>query len=364
MSYAAAVAFWISLGFVVYVYLGYPVLLFVWRALAEKPVHKVSGTPPVTIILAAHNEQETIAQKLRNCLEQDYPPDRLEIMVSLDGPTDGTEQVARQFENNRVHVLHCADHRGKTAALNAAAAAAQGEILVFVDARQRLDQQAIRELVADFADPSVGAVSGELMISDSAMTADDRQAGSAVGLYWRYEKYIRQLESGVHSVVGATGALYALRRELFRALSDDLILDDVAIPMQAVLHGKRIVFEPAARVYDRSSCCPRGEFGRKVRTLAGNYQLIGRMPELMAPWRNRIWLQFVSHKVGRLLVPYFLAVLFLSNALLWRGWYPLIFLLQLAWYSLAALGALGAEVPRGPQQPAVILVQRDYEEGS
>src|SRR5207244_2295701 len=151
-------------------------------------------------------------------------------------------------------------------------------------------------LVENFADPEVGAASGELVLVD-----DNREeATSDVGLYWKYEKWIRSMESGVHSVVGATGAIYAIRRELYRDLRGDTLLDDVCTPMQILFQGKRVVFDPSAKAMDTVSCCPKAEFGRKVRTLAGNYQLVTQMPELLLPGRNPVFWQFCSHKLGRL----------------------------------------------------------------
>jgi cellulose synthase/poly-beta-1,6-N-acetylglucosamine synthase-like glycosyltransferase len=211
-----------------------------------------------------------------------------------------------------------------------------GSILVFGDARQLLDRSAVRELVANFQDPSVGGVTGELMLVDGS----GKESGDAVGLYWRYEKALRSMESDIHSTLGATGALYAIRRELYKPIPVHTILDDVAIPMSVVLGGKRIVFERAARAYDCVDNSTSAEFTRKVRTLTGNFQLLRQMPELLNPWRNPVFSQFVSHKVGRLLVPYFLMLLFLSNPFLQGAAYRGLFVLQCGWYLLAIAGAI------------------------
>jgi cellulose synthase/poly-beta-1,6-N-acetylglucosamine synthase-like glycosyltransferase len=335
----AKVVFWLSFGFISYVYAGYPLLLIVWRFLAAKRVAKGAVEPFVSLVLAAHNERNTIAEKLTNCLALDYPRERLQIIVSLDGPTDGTEQIARQYVDSGVEVLHCRQHQGKAAAINRAMGMAEGEVIVFVDARQWIERTAVRELVANFQDRSVGAVSGELILTDSASSGSDQSADS-VGLYWRYEKRLRALESDIHSMMGATGALYAIRRSLVRPLPQDTILDDVAIPMNAVLAGKRVVFDSAARVYDRLVSCAEEEFRRKVRTLMGNYQLLFRMPALLLPWRNPIFVQFVSHKVARLLAPYCFVALFVSNLFLQEWYYKVAMLLQVCWYLLAIAGTL------------------------
>jgi cellulose synthase/poly-beta-1,6-N-acetylglucosamine synthase-like glycosyltransferase len=327
--------FWISFVFVAYVYAGYPALLALWARLARREVAKGAWEPRVSLVIAAYDERRTIERKILNCLELDYPKDRLQIIVSLDGPTDGTEAIVRAHHDLGIEVIHSQVHHGKAAALNAGVRAARGEIVVFADARQRLDRRAVRELVACFADSRIGAVSGELVLLD----ANSGEASDAVGLYWRYEKKLRAMESRIHSLIGATGSIYAIRRGLYRPLPEDTILDDVVVPMRLVLAGWRSVFEPRARAYDAVAPTPEVEYSRKVRTLTGNFQLLADMPELLVPWRNPVWLQFVSHKVGRLLVPYFLIALLVSNLFL-SGLYVVPLVCQVAWYGLAAAGAV------------------------
>jgi len=332
----AEAVFWASALFVFYVYCGYPLLLAVLQRMAGRRVAKAYWEPSVSVIIAAHNERGTIERKLRNCLDLDYPKDRLQIIVSLDGCTDGTEEIADSYRWQGIEVVRSARHRGKAAAINRAVLTATGEILFFTDARQRLEPRAVRELVANFSDGTVGAATGELILQ----APDARESSDGVGLYWRYEKKLRAMESRIHSTVGATGAIYAVRRRLYKPIPADMILDDVAVPMRLVLGGWRSVFDPAARAYDRISDSLDLEYGRKVRTLAGNYQLLARMPELALPWRNPVWLQFVSHKLGRLAAPYFLAALLVSNMFLARGLYMIPFICQAVWYAAAALGAL------------------------
>jgi poly-beta-1,6-N-acetyl-D-glucosamine synthase len=326
--------FWASLFFVVYVYVGYPALLAILRRFIQRPVKKQYCEPAVTLIIAAYNERQTIERKLRNCLALDYPKRKLQIIVSLDGPTDGTEFAVWQYAARGVELVHSNEHLGKAATLNRAVRRATGDILVFADVRQTFDTSAIKELVANFADDTVGAVSGELLLMDET----NEEATTDVGLYWRYEKAIRASESDIHSVPGATGAIYAIRRHLYRVLPEDTLLDDAAIPLRIVLAGKRAVFDPAAKAYDTVACCPLAEYRRKVRTLAGNYQLLARTPELLAPWRNPICFQFISHKLGRLLVPYALAALMVTNLFMLHGVYAVMFSLQAAWYICAAAG--------------------------
>ena len=297
--------------------------------MAKRPIE-----PTVSLVVAMHNERDNVEAKLENCLDLDYPEEKLQVIVSLDAPTDGTDLVAQSYASSRVEVVGSAVRGGKAEAINRGVRIARGSIVMFVDAKQRLERKAIRELAANFADESVGAVSGELVLLD----AGGREARDSVGAYWRYEKKIRAMESDIHSVPGATGAIYAIRRDLFEPLAPGTILDDVAIPMRIVLGGHRAVFDPAARAYDAVTGSPNDEYIRKRRTLAGNYQLFAEMPELLIPWRNPIFIQVISHKAGRLIVPYCLGVLFLANLFLLDGWYRVSMALQVVWYVMAGAG--------------------------
>jgi cellulose synthase/poly-beta-1,6-N-acetylglucosamine synthase-like glycosyltransferase len=347
----AETMFWGSLAFAAYVYLGYPLLLALWSRLAPRPVHKRYCEPTVTMIIAAYNERHNIRARIRNCLQLDYPKEKLEIIVSLDGPTDGTDAVVKPFESAGIRILHSPVHRGKAAAINRALRSASGDILVFGDTRQAFAPNAIRELVANFADPNVGAVSGELMLLDDSGS----EASDAVGLYWRYEKRLRMMEGRIHSLLGVTGAIYALRREIAEPLPPDVILDDVMMPMRALLRGQRVVFDGAARAFDRVARSPEAEYHRKLRTLIGNYQLISRMPELLLPWRNPVCLQFVSHKVGRLLAPYAIFGLGVSNLFL-DGYYLIPLAAQGVWYSLVLAGLLVSRASRPKTLPERALM--------
>jgi biofilm PGA synthesis N-glycosyltransferase PgaC len=331
--------FWLSFIFVFYIYFGYPALLALHRLVASNRVKREYWEPTVTLVIAAHNERQRMERKLDNCLALDYPRRKLQIIVSLDGPTDGTEFAVWKYAPRGVEMVHSKEHSGKPAAINRAMRRATGEIVVFADVRQTFDRSAIRELVANFADHRVGAASGELLLLDES----EQEAKTDVGLYWRYEKALRSMESEIHSVAGATGAIYAIRRDLFQDLPEDTLVDDMVIPLRIVLQGKRAVFDPRAKAYDTVSCCPMAEYGRKVRTLAGNYQVMTQLPQLFVPWRNPIFFQFLSHKVGRLLVPHALIVLFVTNLFMLNGIYALTFFLQSAWYMFAAAGYMLAQ---------------------
>ncbi len=326
--------FWSALVIAAYVYIGYPLLLILWSKVAPRPVRKRHIEPSVSIVIAMHDERDNVASKIQNCLDLDYPADKLEIIFSLDAPTDGTDILLRENASDRIKVLESPVRKGKAAAVNRGVAAATGEIVLLGDARQRFGRNVVRALVANFADDSVGAVSGELVVLDGS----GKESADAVGIYWRYEKALRSMESVIHSVPGATGALYAIRRELFTPLPSKTVLDDVLTPMNIVLHGKRSVFEPAAHAYDKPTQSIDREYVRKRRTLMGNYELLAEMPELLAPWRNPIAVQFASHKAGRLIVPWCLAALLCSSLRIQHGFYLLMLDSQILFYLLAAAG--------------------------
>jgi cellulose synthase/poly-beta-1,6-N-acetylglucosamine synthase-like glycosyltransferase len=330
----ATILFWTAFTCIVYVYAGYPLLLMLWRRVVRRPVDKRYQEVSVSLVIVMHNERRNVQAKIQNCFELDYPADKLQIIVSLDAPTDGTDALLRQYTGQGVEVLSSPVRRGKAEALNSGLAAARGEIVMFGDAGQRLEKSAVRELVANFADASVGAVSGALVLLDR----DAQEAADGAGLYWRYEKKLRAMESDIHSVPGATGAIYAIRRRLFVPLPPGTILDDVVVTMRIVLEGKRAILDPAARAYGVATQSPDIEYEKKKRTLTGNYQLFAEMPELFVPWRNPIFVQLVSHKAGRLIVPYCLAALFISNLCLRGGLYRTGVLLQGTWYIMACAG--------------------------
>jgi poly-beta-1,6-N-acetyl-D-glucosamine synthase len=337
---ALEVAFWSSAAVILYAYVAYPAMIALMARLRPAPpVQKREITPPVSLVIAVRNEEACLEAKLDNAVALDYPRERLEILVVSDGSTDATEAIAARFADRGVRLL-ALPAAGKAAALNAALPLATGEIVVLTDARQALAPDAVRRLAAYFADPTVGAVSGELHL-----LASDGSPGRGVGLYWSYEKLIRKAESRFDSTVGVTGALYALRKELFVPLDPSTILDDVAIPMHVVLGGRRVLFAPEARAWDRIAESAAQEYRRKVRTLAGNYQLVTLHPALLDPLRDRLFWQLVSHKLARLAVPWCLLVLFLASAslsFLASTFFRVVLAAQALFYVLAIAGGLRA----------------------
>lgn len=297
---------------------------------------KENITPFVSVVIAAHNEERNISKRLQNLLQQDYPRDMLEIIVSSDGSTDGTVKLAAGFADQGVIVTELTTSFGKAAALNHGLTMSKGEIIVFTDARQEFHSDAIKNLVANFADETVGCVSGELHFLEDP----DSKIEAEMGAYWRYEKFIRRSESASGSVVGATGCIYAIRRELYQLLPAGTILDDVLTPMNIARQGKRVLFEAQAVAYDIISKNAAQEWRRKVRTLAGNWQLLNLAPWIMLPWENPLWWRYVSHKLLRLLVPFAMLVLFVVSLLLPGNFFRMIALMQLVFYVIALSGFL------------------------
>ncbi|HEY3137922.1 MAG TPA: glycosyltransferase family 2 protein [Blastocatellia bacterium] len=304
----AKTLFWISVASIFYTYIGYPIAVWLLSRARNRKVSKFEITPRVSVVIACHNEEATVRARIENLLRCDYPPSLLDVIIVSDGSTDSTAEIGRGFACDRVRAFAYEERKGKAAALNVGVEMATGEIILFADSRQSFEPGAIRELVANFADPEVGAVSGELLLDGGASSS----VNEGVGVYWKYEKWIRKSESRVGSVIGATGAIYAIRRELWQPLPESTILDDVYTPMRIALGGHRVVFEENARAHDLIAESAGHEFTRKVRTLTGNYQLCQLMPRLLIPTRMLL-LQFYSHKLMRLAAPIFLLLLFATN---------------------------------------------------
>lgn len=328
--------FWIALALTAYTYVGYPFWLKVLAVVRPRPVRCAPIAPTVSIVIAVHNEEGRLPAKLANLERLTYPSPFQVVLIS-DGSTDQTNAILSSAPDF-VHPILLPEAHGKAMALNAGVRAATGEILVFFDARQAVAEDALLELVSYFADDSVGAVSGELHLEDAT-------GAPKVGIYWRIEKLIRRLESDSGSVAGVTGAIFAMRRNLFVELPEGTILDDLFTPMNIVRAGKRVVFCSTAIARDRIFPEPGKEFKRRVRTLTGNYQLFKIAPWLLTP-SNPIFFRFVSHKVLRLVVPLLLVLLLISSACAHGAFYKAAFAAQLLFYGLAALGWLSPPTRR------------------
>lgn len=311
---AAALVALGALLYGIYILVGYPL----WLALSRKqwPVRRSAQEPEVTLILAVHNGEAHLEAKLESILDLDYPREKLRILVISDGSTDRTREIAARYAARGVDLLET-PRGGKCRALNAGLALAVSPIVVFTDVRQRLEKRSLRLLLENFADPVVGAASGALYIRRG-----DSQEEVATGLYWKYERWIRERLSERDSIFGATGAYYAMRRELTVPLPEKSLLDDMHLPLGAFFQGYRLVLDPRARMFDE----PTGiedEFWRKVRTLAGNFQILRSYPRLLWPGclgGNRMWGHFLSYKFGRLLLPWALLVGLGASAFLPAEW--------------------------------------------
>jgi poly-beta-1,6-N-acetyl-D-glucosamine synthase len=327
--------FWLAASFVGYSYLGYPVWLWLRSRWSPRPVRRSSATPSVSAVMVVRNEEAIIARKLDNLLTLDYPEDKLEVVAVSDGSSDSTTAILSEYaRNSRVRTLFKPASQGKAAGLNDAIRLATGDVLLFTDARQQIESGALRLLIENFADIEVGAASGELMLGDPTTG----ETGKGMGLYWRVEKKIRELESASGSVAGATGAIYCARRSLLAAspLPEGTILDDVLLPMQVVHQGARVIFDARARAWDSPDLGDGREFSRKVRTLTGNYQLLQIAPWLLRA-ENPIRFEFISHKLSRLAVPFALLALLIASIALPAPFYRVALAAQLAFYALSLI---------------------------
>jgi cellulose synthase/poly-beta-1,6-N-acetylglucosamine synthase-like glycosyltransferase len=334
--------FWGSATVLAYTYFGYPAWLWLRTRYRPRPVHAAACAPSVSIVMVVRNEAAVLERKLQNLRELNYPSDLVEIIVVSDGSTDSTNQILDDYRvDPRVRVLLNPESRGKAAGLDDAIAAARHDIVVFTDARQKIEPDALRLLLESFADSQVGCASGELMLGDP-------QGGEVirgVGLYWRVEKTIREMESASGSVVGATGALYAVRRSLLVPVPAGTVLDDVYIPMHVARQGFRVIFVPSAHAWDVADQGAEREFSRKVRTLSGNYQLVQLAPWLLGG-QNPLRFEFISHKLLRLLAPFALAAALAASIALPQPAYRIALALQLAFYGLSLIAML--KLARGP----------------
>jgi poly-beta-1,6-N-acetyl-D-glucosamine synthase len=328
--------FWASFALLAYTYFGYLAWLWLRRLWRACPVRRAPFMPAISIVLVARDEELCLERKLRSLFSMDYPAGQAEIIVVSDGSTDRTNSILSEFSHaSGLRVLLQEHPCGKAAGINRAMQVAAGNIVVFTDARQTIAKDAILRLMENLADPSVGCASGELILGDP-ITGENL---SGRGLYWKIEKITRELESASGSVVGATGALYAIRRTLLQKVPSEIILDDVLIPMQVLRQGYRVVFDSRARIWDVPDLGTRREFARKVRTLSGIYQLLQTQSWLLTR-ENSARFEFISHKLLRLTAPFALCGALISSSLLPASLYRAALLLQLGFYGLSMWGSL------------------------
>ncbi len=325
----AVIIFASSVAFVVYVLAGYPILLAIYARLFPQPIRKAPMRKQISIVVPVRNGVRWVENKIRSLLESSYPAELMDVLIVSDGSTDGTDEIVANYPDTRVHLMPLPSS-GKAVAVTRGLESVSGEIIVLTDVRQIFDGDALSKLVACFAEPSVGVVTGELVIREGLSREEYN-----TGLYWRYEKWIRRNLNRVNAMLGATGSIYAIRRELVAPVPSEILLDDVYIPFVAAFRGFRIFFEDQAKAYD----LPTGlhsEFWRKVRTQAGVCQIISRFPGLLWPG-NRRFIHFVSHKLGRLLLPYAMLAIVISSFGLPEAWRRVALIGQAVFYGFALL---------------------------
>lgn len=322
------IIFGILLFTIIYIYLGYPFILRLLATYFNKDVNKSDITPFVSLLIAAYNEERAIPEKIENCLSIDYPIDKLEIIVVSDGSDDRTNEIVEKYKDKRVILNALSPRRGKTGALNRTVPLTKGEIIVFSDANVMYRQDSLRILVKSFADDTVGAVTGNV-----TMISENVPFGKLESLYCKYERFLQLNESKFFSCIGVDGAMYAIRKELFKPPDDDVILDDFVISMNIARKGDRIIYESESISTEKSAPNLKQDFKRKIRIAAGAFQTIKKRQGLPRLTQGRIIYCYLSHKLLRWLSPFFLLGLFVSNLfLLGSVIYNLAFSIQLLFY--------------------------------
>ncbi|MBI5541803.1 MAG: glycosyltransferase family 2 protein [Bacteroidia bacterium] len=340
------ILFWFLLIMVFYSYVGYGLLLYILVALKRlfsknKPEINSEETE-VTLFIAAFNEIDYVEEKVKNSVLLNYPKEKLHFLWVTDGSNDGTPELLSTYNN--ITVLHNSERAGKINAINRGMKTIKTPIVVFCDANTMLSQNSIKEIVRAFDDPIVGCVAGEKRIFDKSV---DSAAGSGEGIYWKYESFLKKMDSEFYTTVGAAGELFAIRTELFNEVEPDTLLDDFIMSMRIAINGNLIKYVPQAYAYESSSANVKEELKRKVRIAAGAVQSTFRLTKALNPFHDfRLTFQFVSHKISRwLIVPFALPLLFIINLLLvyFDGYnqltvYSVLFLLQLLYYIITLLG--------------------------
>lgn len=303
-----SVLFWLAVLFIIYTYLGYPLLVFLLSRLKPASIPRVEELPPVTLLIAAYNEEKVIAQKLENSLALDYPREKLQILVAADGSSDKTPDIVRQYEAQGVALSYAPERNGKMAAITRAMPLARGEVVVFSDANNMYDSQAIQALVAPYAEQKVGATTGAKLIIE-----DGRQLSSAEGFYWKYESWIKKSETRLSTCASAVGEMLSIRKELFAAPARDIVNDDRYMVFDLIRRGYRVVYTPQARSYETVSKTAGDEITRRARITVGAYQTMAMAAKLLPFSRPLVLWQVLSHKFFRAFVPFAMLLALFSN---------------------------------------------------
>jgi cellulose synthase/poly-beta-1,6-N-acetylglucosamine synthase-like glycosyltransferase len=330
-------SFWTALGLLAYLHFGYPLILVALKRFRPRVVRRADATPAVDFLIGAYNEEAVIRGKLENCLALDYPRDRLRIVVASDVSTDGTDAIVREYSDRGIQLIVSPRRRGKAANFREIVPGLKGEILVFSDAGSLYRADTLKKLMRNFADPEVGCVGGRLRYRNPDATS----VSQGEGLYWSYEVFLRKTESAIGSSVVLSGAVYAMRRELYRPVPDDLP-DDFLCPLQVLDQGKRVIYETETEITETMATSARGEMRTKVRIISGNFAALRQMKHLLNPFRSPlVALQLLSHRLLRWFVLPLAAVMLGSSLLLThRPFFLLALAAQLLFYFLAGVGWL------------------------
>lgn len=339
------IMFWVMLSVLLYMYIGYPLLLIILSGLLKREKtnqveSRISDNLPiVSLIIAAYNEEEVIEEKVKNSLALDYPSELFEIVIVSDGSDDSTNGIVNRLAEryDLINFLSYPHRQGKAHALNQGVMHSKGDILVFSDANVMYDKKAIKEIISKFFDPPIGGVCGKVLLYSSIS-----QEVQGEGLYMRYERFIHKCESRIKTMIGTDGAMYAIRRELYSPLPSLAIIDDFIIAMRVAGQGYRVIYADNALAYEESASSVENEFKRKVRIFAGGYQATLILRSILNPFKNPfVVFGFFSHKLLRWLSPFFVFGMLLSNLILLNNlFYICTFVFQGFFYGLALFGYL------------------------
>jgi len=326
------ILFFASAGILLYSYFGYIIVLFIVSLIVHNNVQKKDITPMVTVLITAYNEEKYIIRKIENTLKSRYPRNRLEILVASDGSTDRTDELVKTFPAANVRLIRVEGRKGKTYVQNIAVKHARGKIIVFSDATTEYDENAIKHLVRNFNDKSVGCVTGRLRYREK----EQSHVSIGTASYWEYEVIIKMLQSRIWSLTGATGCIYAVRKELYIDLPEDII-SDLDEPLEVLAHGRRVVFEPEAVAYENTFEEEKDEMSMRIRVITRGMRGIVYMRHLFNPLLHPYYfIQIMSHKVIRWFFFELAAVLFVSNIFLVnKPLFAIVLLLQIVFYAAA-----------------------------
>lgn len=342
--------FFISCLLVFYNYAGYAIIVYLVNALQKKESAKENNDffPSVSFIVAAFNEEDCIRQKIINSLEQNYPADKIEYIFITDGSSDNTPEIIRTYSS--VHLLHSPERKGKSAALNRAVSTAKNEILIFSDANTLLNKNAIRNIASHYKNEKVGGVAGEKKVT--SLPARQGEVGPGEGMYWKYESFLKKIDSEFYSVVGAAGELFSVRKQLYEPIKDNVILDDFVISLQTAQRGYRIIYAPDAYATELPSFSLHDEQKRKIRITAGGFQAIWILRSLFYFWKHpKLSFLYISHRFLRWAVtPLCLILALISNGILFftsdNYLFKILFITQLCFYTMAFIGSF---IPKNNQ---------------